>query len=179
MSRPASGSSLTESGIFIQPDSPEFDAAIDSLFDQGFGPGRFAKTAERLREGNVERYDLSRVALRDGEIVAAGKVWPIEIGGVPVLFFGPFAVDLDERHHGLGRIIVDSCIEAAVAAGERAMLLVGAASYFEPSGFEIVPMNLLTLPGPVDPKRLQWRALRTGGLEGLSGAVTLPRAARP
>lgn len=179
MSRPASASSLVDSGISIQPDSPEFDDAIDSLFDQGFGPGRFAKTAERLREGNIERYDLSRVALKDDEIVAAGKVWPIEIGGAPALFFGPFAVDIAERHHGLGRIIMDSCIEAAIAAGERAMLLVGAASYFEPSGFEIVPKDLLTLPGPVDPKRLQWRALRPGGLEGLSGAVTLPRAARP
>ena len=179
MSRPASASSLIDSGISIRPDSPDFDAAIDSLFDQGFGPGRFAKTAERLREGNVERYDLSRVALKESEIIAAGKVWPIEIGGVPVLFFGPFAVDLDERHHGLVRIIIDSCIEAAITAGERAMLLVGAASYFEPSGFEIVPKDLLTLPGPVDPKRLLWRALRPTGLEGLSGAVTLPRAARP
>ena len=179
MSRPALATSLIDAGISIAPDSAGYDEAIDALFDQGFGPGRFAKTAERLREGNVERYDLSRVALKDGALVAAGKVWPIEIGGVPALFFGPFAVDIDERHHGLGRIIMDSCIEAAIAAGERAMLLVGAASYFAPSGFEIVPNGLLSLPGPVDPKRLQWRALRPSGLDGLSGAVTLPRAARP
>lgn len=179
MSRPASASELTDAGISIQPDTPDFDDSIDALFDQGFGPGRFAKTAERLREGNIERYDLSRVALKDGAIVAAGKVWPIEIGGAPALFFGPFAVDLDERHHGLGRIIIDSCIEAAIDAGERAMLLVGAASYFEPSGFEIVQSGLLRMPGPVDPKRLLWRALQPGGLDGLSGAVTLPRASRP
>lgn len=179
MSRPALATQLKDAGISIAPDSTDNDSAIDALFDQGFGPGRFAKTAERLREGNVERYDLSRVALKDGEIVAAGKVWPILIGGAPALFFGPFAVELDERHHGLGRIIIDSCVDAAIAAGERSMLLIGAASYFSPSGFEIVPQGLLTLPGPVDPARLQWRALQPGGLNGLSGAVTLPRAARP
>ena len=97
MSRPALATSLIDAGISIAPDSAGYDEAIDALFDQGFGPGRFAKTAERLREGNVERYDLSRVALKDGALVAAGKVWPIEIGGVPALFFGPFAVDIDER----------------------------------------------------------------------------------
>jgi len=179
MSRPALASQLSEAGIRIEPDSPKFQDAVEALFDQGFGPGRFAKTAERLREGNVERFDLSRVALKDGELVAAGKVWPIEIGGAPALFFGPFAVDMDERHHGLGRIIIDSCVDAAIAAGEKAMLLVGAESYFAPSGFQVAPKGLLTLPGPVDPARLLWRALQPGGLDGLSGAVTSPRAARP
>ena len=179
MSRPALAAQLSEAGIEIAPDSPDYQQSIEALFNQGFGPGRFAKTAERLREGNVERYDLSRVALKNGILVAAGKVWPIDIGGAPALFFGPFAVDLNERHHGLGRIIIDSCVDAAIAAGDSVMLLVGAADYFAPSGFEVAPRGLLSLPGPVDPARLLWRELRPGGLDGISGAVTLPRAARP
>ena len=35
----------------IVPETPELHAeAIEDLFDRTFGPGHFAKTAERLRE---------------------------------------------------------------------------------------------------------------------------------
>ncbi|MET0544755.1 MAG: N-acetyltransferase [Caulobacterales bacterium] len=179
--RPPETATLPETlaEILIQPEAPQHCDAVEGLFDEGFGPGRFAKTAERLREGNVPLLGLSRVALKDGEVIAAGRVWLIEIGGAPVAYFGPFAVHEEERHHGLGRIIIDACVAAADEAGYRAMLLIGGASYFEPSGFREVPKGLLTLPGPHDPARLLWRALKAGGLDGLSGAVTLPRAAKP
>jgi predicted N-acetyltransferase YhbS len=167
------------SGIAIVPETPFQHAAVEALFDQGFGPGRFAKTAERLREGNAPRLDLSRVAMKEHRLIAAGRVWPVQIGGAPILFFGPFAVDEEERHHGLGRLILEDCLKAATEAGARAMLLIGSAGYFEQSGFSVVPQGLLSLPGPVDPARLLWRALQPGGLDGLSGAVTSPRAAKP
>lgn len=165
--------------IIIEAETPQHFADVEALFDQGFGPGRFAKTAERLREGNRPLLNLSRVAIKDSALIAAGRVWPIEIGGAPVAYFGPFAVDENERHHGLGRIIIDSCVEAAAQAGHGAMLLIGGLEYFSPSGFVEVPRGLLRLPGPFDPERLLWRALRPGGLDGLSGLVSAPRGARP
>ena len=36
---------------------------------------------------------------------------------------------------------------------------------------EVVPVGRAVLPGPVDGRRLLWRALRPGSLEGDEGAV--------
>jgi predicted N-acetyltransferase YhbS len=44
-------------------------AAVEALVAKAFGPGRFVKTAERLRETNHPRLDLSFVAY-DGERLA-------------------------------------------------------------------------------------------------------------
>ena len=65
----------------IIPENPALHAdAIESLFDRTFGPGHFAKTAERLREFSVSLPGISRVAVLDGEIVGVCRVWPINVG---------------------------------------------------------------------------------------------------
>ena len=53
--------------IEILPETPALHAdAIEALYDRTFGPGHFAKTAERLREGNASVPDVTRVAVSDG-----------------------------------------------------------------------------------------------------------------
>ena len=42
---------------------------VTALIDRSFGPGRFAKTAERLREGASPLMDLSFTARAGGELV--------------------------------------------------------------------------------------------------------------
>ena len=64
--------------------------------------------------------------------------------------------------------------QAAAAGGREAILLVGDLPYFGPLGFEVVPAGRIALPGPVDPRRVLWRALKPGGTDGLNGAVTKP-----
>ena len=149
-------------------------AAIDAFIDQVFGPGRYAKTAERLREGNVPLLDLSFVCWRGAEPIGCVRQWPILIGGAPVVFLGPFAVDEGQRKHGLGAALINRACEAAAAGGREAILLVGDLPYFGPLGFEVVPAGRIALPGPVDPRRVLWRALKPGGTDGLNGAVTKP-----
>jgi len=149
-------------------------AVIDAFIDDIFGPGRFAKTAERLREGNVPLLDLSFVCWRGAEPIGCVRQWPILIGGSPVVFLGPFAVEAGQRKHGLGALLIKRACEAAAAAGHDAILLVGDAPYFGPLGFEQVPAGRIELPGPVDPRRVLWRALKPGGTDGLNGAVTKP-----
>jgi len=149
-------------------------AVIDALIDKVFGPGRYAKTAERLREGNLPLLDLSFVCWRGAEPIGCVRQWPILIGGSPVVFLGPFAVEADQRKHGLGAALIKRACEAAAAAGHDAILLVGDQPYFGPLGFEVVPAGRIALPGPVDPRRLLWRALKPGGTDGLNGAVAKP-----
>jgi predicted N-acetyltransferase YhbS len=158
----------------LVPETGRDRARIDALIDQAFGPGRFAKTAERLREGNVPLLDLSFVCWRGAEPIGCVRQWPILIGGAPVVFLGPFAVEESQRKHGLGAALISRACEAATAAGHEAILLVGDLAYFGPLGFEVVPAGRIALPGPVDPRRVLWRALKPGGTDGLNGAVAKP-----
>ena len=172
-----SESALAESHAALSPlvaEKPADRVVIDAFIDEVFGPGRYAKTAERLREGNVPLLDLSFVSWREAEPIGCVRQWPILIGGSPVVFLGPFAVDAGQRKHGLGAALIQRACEAAAAAGHDAILLVGDMPYFGPLGFEQVPAGRIELPGPVDPRRVLWKALKPGGLDGLSGAVTKP-----
>ncbi len=48
--------------IVISPERPQDAAAIQGLEERAFGPGRFARSAYRLREGNPHDMALSFVA---------------------------------------------------------------------------------------------------------------------
>jgi predicted N-acetyltransferase YhbS len=69
-----------------------------------------------------------------------------------MIFLGPIAVEAPERSAGVGARLVERACAAAKAAGEAAVLLVGDMPYFGRFGFEIAPG--VTLPGPVDPRRV-------------------------
>jgi predicted N-acetyltransferase YhbS len=155
----------------LKAERPEDLPLVDNLIDRAFGPGRFAKTAERLREGNMPRRDLSLVAWADGEAVGCVRMWPIHIGQAPAVLLGPFAVDDAWRSRGLGGQLIAAACAATERAGEGVVLLVGDLPYFAKLGFETVPRGRAVLPGPVDPRRLLWRALRPGALDQVEGPV--------
>src|SRR5262245_16234804 len=152
-------------------EQPADALAVDGLIERAFGPGRYAKAAERLREGNRPILDLSFVAKAGGEVVGCVRMWPVRIGGTPALLLGPFAVDETFRSRGLGAALILRACEAAGAAGHARVLLVGDEPYFSPLGFAIAPQVIL--PGPVDPHRVLVRALKPGAADGLQGAATL------
>lgn len=149
------------------------EAAVTALIDRVFGPGRFAKVSERLREGNRLLADCSFVAMRDGQPVGCVRLWPVTIGGAPAAFLGPLAVDPDERSAGLGQTLVEVACEAARAAGWKAVLLVGDAPYFTRAGFSAARTAGVAMPGPVDQRRVLLKALVEGGDAGLSGMVAV------
>ena len=156
----------------LAPKRAEDAAAVNALVDRAFGPGRFAKTAERLREGNRPRLDLSVCAWAGGELVGAVTLWPIRIGEAPALFLGPIAVDPAWRNQGLAKVMAERACDAARASGETLVLLVGDLPLFGPVGFEPVERGRIQLPGPVNPMRVLWRPLKGGALEGVSGPVS-------
>lgn len=155
----------------LTPEHPQDAAAVGALIDAAFGPGRFAKTAERLRETNQPLLDISFVARSRGALVGCVRMWPIHIGDRPAVFLGPFAVDPAWRSRGLGAALIAKACEAARAAGHELILLVGPQPYFGPLGFSMVPPGKVVMPGPVDPKRLLARALVSGAEDGLEGTV--------
>lgn len=140
----------------IQCEVPDRHAdAIEALYDQTFGPGHFAKTAERLREFNHSLAELNRVALHDGAVVAATRVWPVqvEMGGA-ALFVGPVAVAPAFRGVRLGLEVTECALEASRMAGWRGAILIGAPDYFSAIGFRQVKAGQLVFPGPQDTARI-------------------------
>ncbi|MGZ6013636.1 MAG: GNAT family N-acetyltransferase, partial [Caulobacteraceae bacterium] len=138
----------------LKAERPEDLPLVDALVERAFGPGRFAKTAERLREHNTPRRDLSLVAWAGGEAVGCVRLWPIHIGDSPAVLLGPFAVDDAWRSRGLGGQLIAAACKAAERAGDGVVLLVGDEPYFARLGFERVPPGRADLPGPVDRRRL-------------------------
>lgn len=159
--------------IEILPETPPLHAdAIEALYDRTFGPGHFAKTAERLREGNASVPDVSRVAVCDGNVIGVCRVWPILVGGgeVSALFIGPVAVDPDFQGQRLGLTVTGEALEAATKAGWGAAVIIGAPVYFGELGFAQVAADRFKFPGPQDMSRVMVRDL-AGSANGLRGAV--------
>ena len=149
--------------------------AVDTLIERAFGPGRYAKAAERLREHNRPLLDISFTAWCGEDLIGCVRMWPISIGAEPAVLLGPFAVEPDWRSRGLGAALILCACEAAKAAGHALIFLVGDAPYFEPLGFQVVPRGRIVMPGPVDPGRVMFRAF--GGDPDLVGEVkAAPRA---
>ncbi len=141
---------------------------VDAFIDRAFGPGRYVKAAERLREHNRPLLDISYVAWSEGVLVGCVRMWPIRIGAAPAVLLGPFAVESAWRNRGLGAALILRACTAAETAGHALVFLVGDAPYFEPLGFQVVPPGRIVMPGPVDPGRVMVRAF--GGVD-LAGEV--------
>jgi predicted N-acetyltransferase YhbS len=149
-------------------------AAAEALVDAAFGPGRFAKVSERVREKARFRPDLSVCAWRDARLVGSVRQWSVRIGDTHCIFLGPIAVDAARRSQGVGAGLMRQAIAAAQAAGERLILLVGDEALFSPQGFEVVPAGRVLMPGPVDMNRVLWRPLAPRALDGVEGSVRAP-----
>jgi predicted N-acetyltransferase YhbS len=157
---------------------PEHHDAIERVLDRAFGPGRHAKTSERVRErGAVAEPLLSRVAMEDSAVVGVCRIWLVSAGMGRAFFLGPLAVDPGEQHQGLGAALVRDAVNACrLSRNAGAVVLVGAAPFFQPLGFSVVAAGRVTLPGPVDPKRLLWCELYPGGLDHVEGEIGAPPA---
>ena len=169
---------MSETSTLARPDSPSLELeaewmadAIEALTGSAFGPGRMAKTAERLRERNQPVAALCFAAVMGGRVTGSVRLCPIRIGGQAALFLGPIVVDPAWRHAGLGAQLVKQVFAAAFARGETRILLVGDMPFFGPLGFSVVPGGRVIMPGPVNPGRLLWAGLVDGALDGVGGEV--------
>ena len=144
---------------------------FDALTEAGFGPGRYAKSAYRLREGVRAVAELSFVAVEDGILRGSVRFWPVKVGESDALLLGPLAVESAQRGRGIGISLMQAGIAAARDAGWRAILLVGDEPYYARVGFVTLKSRRLSFPGPVDHNRLLGLALVEDALDSLSGAI--------
>jgi len=160
---------MTELSLVLEPETPADGEAILRLNQRVFGPGRFARTAYRVRETTAADLSLSFVARVGTLLVGANAMTPIVIGATPALLLGPLIVEPVFRSQGIGEALVTRSLEAARAAGAKLVVLVGDEPYYARMGFKRAPASRIVLPGPVDPARLLYCELQPGAFEGASG----------
>lgn len=146
-------------------------AAREALLDTAFGPSRFTKTCERLREGRFAADGLSLVAIHEGSLVGTLRFWHVEAGDREALMLGPLAVCPTMRSAGIGRALIEHGLRRARRLGHEGVILVGDAPYYERFGFSRAHTLGLTLPGPVDDQRFLGLELVPGALAGAKGRV--------
>ena len=147
-----SAAPVLSNAISYRPETPTDRADAEALVLDVFGPGRFAKTAVRLRERATMAAGF--IAHDEGRVVGSVRLWSITVGGLDALFLGPIAVTEDHRRSGLGADLVHACIGEAQHRSVGGVLLVGDLAYFSRFGFEAAPD--VVLPGPADPRRVLW-----------------------
>jgi predicted N-acetyltransferase YhbS len=162
---------MTEPSCTILHETADDALAIDRLHERTFGPGRYARTAYRIREKLGHRLDLSFTARIGTLLVGSVRLTPIRIGDTPALLLGPLTVEPPFRERGIGQTLIDRALVEAKKQGHRLVILVGDEPYYAKGGFKRIPKGRVTMPGPVDPARLLVAELAAGAFEGVSGII--------
>src|SRR5258707_1147441 len=151
-------------GLIVQSERPQDGPLADALIERAFGPGRYTKVSERVREFATFAPELSMCAWSPqpqfgDRLLGCARMWRVRVGETPVTFLGPFAVEQGERSAGFGARLISRACEAARAAGETHVVLVGDEPYFSRVGFSTALGRDVMMPAPVDQRRVLVRAL--------------------
>jgi predicted N-acetyltransferase YhbS len=165
---------MTTLSIDIFPESAGDGPAIDKLHERAFGPGRFARTAFRLREGIDLTNEFSFVARVSTFLVGSVRMSAITVGQTPALLLGPLTVEPAFTNRGIGMALMSAALESASMRGHRLVFLVGDEPYYKRAGFQRVPCGRVDMPGPVDANRILVRELVPGAFEDIKGAINIP-----
>jgi len=162
---------MTDLSVTILPETADDALAIERLHERTFGPGRYARTAYRIREQMAHRLDLSFTARIGTLLVGSVRLTSIRIGDTPALLLGPLTIEPPFRERGIGRALIERAMNEGRANGHRLVVLVGDEPYYGRSGFRCVPKGRVTMSGPVDPVRLLVCELVDGAFDGVAGAI--------
>ncbi len=154
----------------LRPEQHDDAVTIEALLDASFGPGRFAKTAYRIREMTSFLDPLSYIATHGDQLVGSIR-YSLLKASVPFLWLGPLVVHPSFRGTGVGHALMTKTLEVARIDGHGLVLLIGDEPYYRRAGFSKLPEGVLSLPGPYDHDRLLYLELAEGQVDALSGAV--------
>jgi predicted N-acetyltransferase YhbS len=162
---------MSEASLTILPETAGDAVAIERLHERTFGPGRYARTAFRIREGRGHTLELSFTARIGTLLVGSVRLTPICIGETPALLLGPLTVEPPFRSHGVGTALVKRALNEAEGKGHTLVMLVGDEPIYKKSGFKRIAKGQVKMPGPVDPARLLVAELKAGAFDGVKGVI--------
>jgi len=168
---------MTDLAIAIFHETDADAAPIERLHERAFGPGRFARTAFRLREGAEPIRELCLTARVGTLLVGSIRLSPLMIGKeTPAVLLGPITIEPVFQGKGVGSVLMKRALDDARALGHKLLLLVGDEPYYSRFGFKRVPKGVLRLPSPVDPARFLVCELAEGAFAEVSGLVRALKA---
>ncbi|MBI3435713.1 MAG: N-acetyltransferase [Proteobacteria bacterium] len=163
---------MPDLAVTILPESADDASAIELLTARTFGPGRYAKSAYRLRECVPHLLELSFTARVGTLMVGCVRLTPIRIAQAGALLLGPLTIEPAFRARGIGLKLLQAALAAARDKGHRLVLLVGDEPYYGRVGFRRAAKGQIAMPGPVDPARVLIAELVEGAGAAARGAVT-------
>ncbi|WEK47634.1 MAG: N-acetyltransferase [Candidatus Andeanibacterium colombiense] len=155
---------------------------IEDVLDRAFGPGRFERTAYRVR-GTADWLPALSFAAVDGDtLVGTIQTWPVALTdgagkAHPLLMVGPVAVIPERQGEGIGQALMLAMLGALdhpelQGRAPLPQVLIGDADYYGRFfGFTAEPTGGWLLPGPWERDRLLVRAANPAMLpkEGMLG----------
>ncbi|MER0237468.1 N-acetyltransferase [Fulvimarina sp. MAC8] len=145
---------LDLSSIIYRLEMPADGETIEAIAEDAFGPGRYVRAAERVRELYPIVSSLCFVAT-DGEAIA-GSVRMTDFPPAPerALMLGPLAVRPHLKGRGIGKALMRHAAKRAKDEGYRAIYLVGDAPYYALLGYRAIEPGRVVMPRPADPSRV-------------------------
>ncbi len=162
---------MSELSLTILPETADDAVAIERLHERTFGPGRYARTAFRIREGRKHVLELSFTARIGTLLIGSVRLTPICIGETPALLLGPLTVEPPFRSRGVGSSLIKRALKEAEAKRHKLVVLVGDEVIYAKRGFKRIPKGQVKMPGPVDPGRLLVAELEKGAFDGVKGMI--------
>jgi predicted N-acetyltransferase YhbS len=162
---------MTDVALTILAETPSDANIIERLHERTFGPGRYARTAFRIREGAAHLVDLSFTARIGTLLVGSVRLTPIRVGEARALLLGPLTVEPPFRKRGIGLALMQRALSEAKQKGHHLVVLVGDEPYYAKTGFRRIPKGQARMPGPVNPDRLLVAELIEGAFAGVSGPI--------
>ncbi len=157
----------------IRPESTADKRDILALHEESFGPGRFSRTAYRIREQVTTAKQIALTAWYDDRLAGAIQFTAIRIGGKSgAMLLGPLAIAPAFKNMGCGIKLMKEGLEQAAADGFALVILIGDLPYYQRVGFGRIPAGQIMLPGPADPARLLAVSLKEDALGQFSGLVS-------
>lgn len=145
---------------------------MQRFFAKNLGPGRFARTAYRIREQASEDKSFGINAFDGSKLIGTVSLTPLDIAGYQqACLLGPLLIETSYRSNGLGLELIQDAIEEAKSKDFEIVLLVGDIAYYGKSGFIQIAPGKLFMPGPVDPSRILAYEIKKDTAENLQGSV--------
>ena len=166
--------------VSIRHERKADEAAREQLLDAAYGPVRFTKPSQQLRNGRNAADGLSFVAVENGRLIGTVRLWTVSAGpSRAALLLGPLAVEPGHRKRGVGSALMERALREAARRSHGAVLLVGDPSYYGRFGFSAEKTRGLWLLGPYEQHRLLACEFVVGALDGARGLIRAPQKPAP
>lgn len=174
--------------IIIRNETPADYAAVEHLTREAFWnvyrPGCMEHyVLHVLRDDSAFVPELDLVMEQDGQIIGHVMYMRAAITAndgreIPIMTFGPISIRPDLQRRGLGKHLLETSMEKAMALGAGALCIEGNLDFYGKSGFVVAGTRGIRYHGEPDQEIVPYfllKELKPGFLNGVAGVYHTPK----